>query len=92
MNIYILMRAVQKGNSLDMKCVGAFTLADKAREAMRKDYDAARNENDFDRDPPLETSDSAWIIAADTTFTLWSIQHATLVCTPMDDGVREVPL
>lgn len=92
MNVYILMKAVQKGNSLDLKCLGAFPIAHKAREAMCKDYDATRNERDFDRDPPLATSDSAWIIADDDTYTLWSVQRATLAAVPMDDEVREVPL
>ena len=77
MNIYILMKAVQKGNSLDLKCLGAFTLARNAREAVCKDYDITRNERDFDRDPPLVTSDSAWIIADDDTFTMWSVQRTT---------------
>lgn len=92
MDIYILMKAVQKGNSLDLKCLGAFTLAHKAREAMCKDYDATRNEKDFDRDAPDMTSDSAWIIADDDTFTMWSVQRTTLTVVPMDDEVREVPL
>lgn len=92
MNIYILMKAVQQGDSLDLKCLGAFPDAGSAREAMRGDYDTMRNEQDFDGDPPLETSDSAWIIADDDTFTLWNVQRATLAVAPMDDGVREVPL
>lgn len=92
MNVYILMKAVQKGNSLDLKCLGAFPIAHKAREAMCKDYDATRNEKDFDRDPPLETSDSAWIIADDDTFTLWNVQRVTLAVAPMDDGTQKEPL
>lgn len=77
MNIYILMKAVQKGNSLDMKCMGAYPSAHKAREDMRKDYDATRNAHDFDRDPPLVTSDSAWVIADDDTFTMWNVARTT---------------
>lgn len=92
MSIYILMKAVQRGNSLDLKCVGAYPAVHKAREAMCKDYDATRNEKDFDRDAPDMTSDSAWIIADDDTFTMWSVQRTTLTVVPMDDEVREVPL
>lgn len=92
MDIYVLMKAVQKGDSLDLKCLGAYPSAHKAREAMCKDYDATRNETDFDRDAPTMTADAAWIIADDDTVTTWSVQHATLAVAPMSDEVREVPL
>ena len=92
MDIYILIKAVQKGTSLELKCLGAFTLAHKAREAMCKDYDATRNETDFDRDAPDQTADTAWIVADDDTLTMWNVQHTTLTAAPMADGVREVPL
>lgn len=92
MEIYVLIKAVQNGNSLDLKCAGAYPSASKAREAMRKDYDATRNATDFDRDAPDATSDSAFIIADDDTLTLWRIEHATLAVVPEDAEVSEVPL
>lgn len=89
MNIYILMKAVQKGNLLDLKCLGAFQLAHNARKAMLKEFYTARNETDFDRDAPDATSDSAWIIADDDTFTTWSVQRATLAGEVADAAQKE---